>query len=124
MFRKRSSDFQFACVHPRQCGGALVWRLARRLGLGSRCRAWTWAGIWLGLGLSIRLLPGTILLRATSATGLRLGARARLAQRALGVPPRVALLVTKTRREAGFPHHSEIPRRYFHSRTSTQCPAI
>jgi len=49
-----------------------------------------------GAGLSIRLLPGTILLRATSGAGLRLGARARLAQRTLGIPPRVALLVNES----------------------------
>jgi len=47
----------------------------------------------LGLGLSLRLLPGAILLRAASGAGLRLGTHTGLAQRTLGIPPGVALLV-------------------------------
>lgn len=72
------------------------WHGGWRGGLGWGPAFGARARIRLGLGLSIRLLPRTILLRATSAAGLRLGARARLAQRALGVSPRVALLVNES----------------------------
>lgn len=52
----------------------------------------------MGLGLSLRVLPGTILLRdaLSPGTGVRLDADTRLAQRALGIPPGVALLVRKS----------------------------
>src|SRR5581483_2715356 len=91
---RRRADHQYCRVHARQCGCALAWAsLAWRLGLGSGVRVWN----WLGLGLPLCLLSGPLLLRDAllRGSGLWLGARARVAQRALGVPARVALLVIK-----------------------------
>lgn len=129
IFRRHCSDFQFHCVRAWQRGSALVWRplawrLARWLGLGSRFRAWTWARLWLGLELSLRVLPWTILLRDSSAAGLRLGTHTRLAQRTLGIPSGVALLVNKSPPSRRACCVSFKYPRYFHSRTSTKCPAI
>ena len=118
--------FSFLAFVPGSAEARWRWRLlARRLGLGSGFRAGLGLGYGWGWGYPYAYYPGPYYYAfPTPETGLRLGAHTRLAQRTLGIPPGVALLVNKSPPRGGlFASHSEIPR-YFHSRTSTKCPAI
>jgi hypothetical protein len=96
--------------------GGWGWGPAFGLGLG--------LGYGWGWGYPYAYYPGPYYYRDASGAGLRLGTRACLAQRTLGISPGVALLVNESPpARRAFCVSFKDPR-YFHSRTSTKCPAI